>query len=187
MCINKIKNVREAKKYFFACGCSHFHMAREYPERYSEYTKLGVIKEQENQWKKEYIKNEFDEAMNSQDDREIYSHIFRITEVMINNFIDLSNLELLYEAITIKLNVVDSFTKILFSESIVRVIKKTNKNTSDLFVKLRDLALSLSMESINNPTDISASTKNVNYLSDILDESKIIERANRVAYDCRAL
>ena len=45
-----ITNLSEAKKYFQAMGCSSFHMAREYPDRYEENQALNVSKDFESEW-----------------------------------------------------------------------------------------------------------------------------------------
>ena len=52
-----IKTVEQAKEYFGAMGCSHFHMGREFPQRYDEYRKLNIPKQTETEWQKE----QFDE------------------------------------------------------------------------------------------------------------------------------
>jgi hypothetical protein len=48
-----ITTIEQAKVYFCAMGCSHFHMAREYPERYREYQKLKISRETEHEWRSE--------------------------------------------------------------------------------------------------------------------------------------
>jgi|GEM_PF-2436396 len=46
-----ITTEKMAKSYFTSMGCSHFHMAREYPARYDEYKKFGITQETERLWK----------------------------------------------------------------------------------------------------------------------------------------
>lgn len=46
----------DAKSYFQAMGCSHFHMSREFPERYSEYKALNISGDTEIEWKEESLK-----------------------------------------------------------------------------------------------------------------------------------
>lgn len=45
-----IKSIKQAEEYFKAMGCLHFHMAREFPQRYEEYKELNITKEQEIEW-----------------------------------------------------------------------------------------------------------------------------------------
>ena len=48
-----IAGLAGAKAYFRGMGYSHFHMYREYPERYREYEALAVPETQEIEWTKE--------------------------------------------------------------------------------------------------------------------------------------
>jgi len=48
-----INDIEQAKKYFIAMGCSHFHMTREYPQRAKEYITLDIDPEIESEWRKE--------------------------------------------------------------------------------------------------------------------------------------
>ena len=48
-----INNIEQARKYFIAMGCSHFHMTREYPQRAKEYIELDIDPEIESKWRKE--------------------------------------------------------------------------------------------------------------------------------------
>jgi hypothetical protein len=58
-----ITSVELAKKYFVSMGCSHFHMAREYPERYDEYRGMEIPKDTEQQWKKEIFQQLYNKLM----------------------------------------------------------------------------------------------------------------------------
>ena len=51
----KIQTIEDAKRYFQSMGCSHFHMSREYPERYTEYEALEITKAQETEWRQDEI------------------------------------------------------------------------------------------------------------------------------------
>jgi hypothetical protein len=48
-----IKTLEQAKEYFRAMGCTHFHMSREFPQRYDEYLQLNIPRETEFEWRKE--------------------------------------------------------------------------------------------------------------------------------------
>ena len=44
-----LTTLEDAKRYYQAMGCSHFHMAREYPEPYQEYRTLKIAESVEAQ------------------------------------------------------------------------------------------------------------------------------------------
>lgn len=55
-----IYDIEQAKKYFIAMGCSHFHMTREYPQRAKEYIALDIDPEIESEWRKEEFEKMLD-------------------------------------------------------------------------------------------------------------------------------
>jgi hypothetical protein len=44
------ENLQQAKEFFKSMGCSHYHMAHEYPDRYKEYRRLRIPKQTEMVW-----------------------------------------------------------------------------------------------------------------------------------------
>jgi hypothetical protein len=50
-----IDSIDQAKEYFKEMGCSHFHMSREYPERYDEYIDLHIPIYLETEWINESV------------------------------------------------------------------------------------------------------------------------------------
>ena len=52
-CDEPITSVDSAKRYFQSMGCSHFHMSREIPQRYTEYRGLKIPKSKETEWTRE--------------------------------------------------------------------------------------------------------------------------------------
>ncbi len=48
-----LRTLEDAEAYFKAMGCSRFHMAREYPDRYAEYQRIVVDKTLERRWEAE--------------------------------------------------------------------------------------------------------------------------------------
>lgn len=50
-----LKTLEDAHRFFQAVGCSHLHMAREFPERYAEYRLLGVSEAVERVWRRAEI------------------------------------------------------------------------------------------------------------------------------------
>jgi len=64
-----IRAIEDAKRYFKAMGCSHFHMAREYPVRNSEYFALRVSSASEVEWTREEISSAVDQLLSTATDR----------------------------------------------------------------------------------------------------------------------
>lgn len=62
-----IKTTRQAKEFFKAMGCSHFHMDREYPERSKEYGQLDISKLAETEWRKEQFDEYYVSIMENQE------------------------------------------------------------------------------------------------------------------------
>ena len=49
----QILNLEQAKHYFIAMGCSHFHLAREDFQRRDEYYALNISSETEKEWRQQ--------------------------------------------------------------------------------------------------------------------------------------
>ena len=47
--------------------CSHFHMCREYPQRYDEYMKLNIAKEKETEWRLEELDKYYDDVLSNKE------------------------------------------------------------------------------------------------------------------------
>jgi len=58
-----IQDLALAQAYFRAMGCSHFHMSREYPDRYEEYRALHISAETEAPWMRAEFDARLDELM----------------------------------------------------------------------------------------------------------------------------
>ncbi len=65
---DSINTVDEAEIYFKSMGCMHFHMLREYPQRYDEYKRLNISKQQEIQWTEESFNNYYDAVIMEKSD-----------------------------------------------------------------------------------------------------------------------
>lgn len=48
-----IRNLADAKEFYWQMGCNGFHMFREFPERYHEYSELKISSEIEEAWRQE--------------------------------------------------------------------------------------------------------------------------------------
>ena len=57
-----ILNLEQAKRFFIKMGCSHFHMVREYPDKYNAY-KAFVSDELESKWTKEEFERRVAETL----------------------------------------------------------------------------------------------------------------------------
>jgi hypothetical protein len=49
--MRRIENRDDARRFFQAMGCSHFHMWHDYPRRHDEYCSLGIETTLENEWR----------------------------------------------------------------------------------------------------------------------------------------
>lgn len=67
------ETIRKAKEFFEEMGCSHFHMAREYPERYSEYKRLKISKQTEMKWTEEKFDEYYVSITNNTDHNSLWS------------------------------------------------------------------------------------------------------------------
>jgi hypothetical protein len=78
-----IRTIDDAKRYFQYMGCSHFHMCREYPERYAEYGTLGIGDDIELQWTAEEIDRLIEQLTKSgTDSAELWWIHLRITDLI---------------------------------------------------------------------------------------------------------
>lgn len=77
-----ITSIEQAKEYYRAMGCSHFHMAREYPNRYEEYQKLNISKQKETLWKTEQLDEYYNDVVENKTDMELWIIHSRISELV---------------------------------------------------------------------------------------------------------
>jgi len=56
----------EAKEFFISMGCSSFHMCREHPEKYSQYTALNISTSLEQQWVMESFTSAYEKLLSGQ-------------------------------------------------------------------------------------------------------------------------
>jgi len=62
-----IRTLEQAKEFFKAMGCSHFHMDREFPERSQEYRRLNITEHTEAEWREEQFDEYYLSIMESKD------------------------------------------------------------------------------------------------------------------------
>jgi hypothetical protein len=80
-----IKNIQQAKEYFIAMGCSHFHMAREYPHRYEEYKQFNITKQMESEWRMEQLEDYYKNIMEDDSSNPlwiVHSNMSELTEIL---------------------------------------------------------------------------------------------------------
>ena len=68
-----IRTIEQAKDFFKAMGCSHFHMDREHPERSQEYKLLKISKQKEAEWRKEHFDEYYFNIMESKDNGSLWN------------------------------------------------------------------------------------------------------------------
>jgi hypothetical protein len=59
-----IRDLPTAQAYFRAMGCSHFHMGRDYPDRYKEYKAVQISEETEVVWMRAEFESTLDALIN---------------------------------------------------------------------------------------------------------------------------
>ncbi len=67
-----LRTVQQAKEYFRFMGCSHFHMVREYPQRYEEYMQLNISTQIEIEWRKEQLNEYYMNVIKDEEDKELW-------------------------------------------------------------------------------------------------------------------
>jgi len=83
-----IHTIEQAKEFFKGMGCSHFHMDREFPERYQEYRLLNISEQTETEWREEQFDEYYLSIMEGIDKDllwSIYSSMYDLFEVIKTN------------------------------------------------------------------------------------------------------
>ncbi len=68
-----INTIEQAKTYFREMGCSHYGMARDFPQRYQEYKKLNISKELEREWEIEQFYEYYSSLMRTADSESLWN------------------------------------------------------------------------------------------------------------------
>ena len=74
--------MNEAREYFISMGCSAFHMAREYPDRYDHYKRLHITAELEHQWTMEAFTDTYDKVLGGHHSENLWAWHSRWEEYM---------------------------------------------------------------------------------------------------------
>jgi hypothetical protein len=67
-----LHTIEQAKTYFREMGCSHYHMARDFPQRYEEYKKLNISRELEREWELEQFYEYYSHLMETADNDSLW-------------------------------------------------------------------------------------------------------------------
>jgi len=67
-----IETILQAKAFFRAMRCSHFHIDRDFPERAREYDRLGISRQTERQWIEEQFEEYHDCIVKGQETEELW-------------------------------------------------------------------------------------------------------------------
>lgn len=80
-----IESIQQAKEYFRSMGCSHFHMACEYPQKYEEYKRLNISKQEETKWTIERLSEYYNDIMEDKNDTilwVVHSSMYDLVEIL---------------------------------------------------------------------------------------------------------
>ena len=92
-----ITSLADAKVYFQTMGCSHFHMCREYPERYREYQVLNATESQETKWTEEKLEDLRLQSSSSETDSKILWEIHSSMEDLVSTLKTIASLECIHK------------------------------------------------------------------------------------------
>ncbi len=163
-----------AKELFLKYGGSYFHMERE-GELYF-YRKWNISKEQENVWIKEYQQENIKLLIEKQDATTVDSCFSTLCRT-ISEFKNTDSLKTLLEVVSQTYKQYDSFTKIRFSEELLHIAESDGLHKSSIWFDAKKLAIEILKNVIKNPITIDPYYKGLEYLSDILNEEKMMNRA----------
>jgi vacuolar-type H+-ATPase subunit I/STV1 len=77
-----IKSMKQAKEYFMSMGCSHFHMGREFPQRYEEYKQLNISKKKETEWRMEQLDEYFNDIIENKNNTRLWAVHSRMADLV---------------------------------------------------------------------------------------------------------
>ncbi|RII24947.1 MAG: hypothetical protein CXR30_19435 [Geobacter sp.] len=159
----EITQAEDAKRYFQEMGCSHFHMAREYPAKYQQYQELRISKQLEYEWRLESIyrtkKKLLDAATANGDLWFMHSSAADLAEVQQS----MEALQAVYEATKSIVHRLPHNDKVLVAETIngrkeIRyqdglIFLSAKLNRRDIAAEFATVSLSLSQEAKKHHVD----------------------------------
>ena len=141
--------MKEAKKYFIEMDCSHFYMAREYPERYSEYQKMSIDKQIEQMWREEFLEKKIATIEQVTDNNIINSLLGEIRTAVFSEF-EINNVVYYIKAVHSREAHLDGFNMVVISESIVEIFRN-KKSLGNYATTLLEIGIRLSKRAFENP------------------------------------
>lgn len=184
MSINKITNTKEAKKYYFEMSCNHFHMAREYPKRYSEYKNQLILKSEEEQWTLEFISSKLEALQHIYTSKELRAILMEVYTAVKNTY-NTTTKKMYIEVLEKIINKGDSFCKLIVLESMAQetnIVKDQSLTYVKKFYQIAEMAID---ELEKDPYTYDKSTiedSSIMSLS-ILERNKIENRISKVKED----
>ena len=79
-----IETIEQAKEIFLSVNGSPFHMAREFPQRYSEYRQLNIAPQTELEWREELLTGQFKEIKETEDPKQLWIIYSRMCDVFVD-------------------------------------------------------------------------------------------------------
>jgi len=126
----KPDDYQKAKAIFMKHKCNYFFIAREEDGVYDEYTAYNVPKDIEDRWVEEYRDGLFGQLVVEKNQHKIAGLFYNICNTIGIYCPTPRPLELLTEFLMKSKPLLDSFTLILLSESLLRGVKSYRKNAS---------------------------------------------------------
>ncbi|MDF2629821.1 MAG: hypothetical protein K0R39_3652 [Symbiobacteriaceae bacterium] len=166
-------NLLAAKELFVKYGGSHFQMARE--EEYDRYRSFGVSKKQEMVWAEEQEK-EYLTKLNRESDAFEIERLISGLEFYLSNYYLRTVVLQMFETVSLKDSLLDSFSKVLISERVLDLVANSHA-TADIVTAGCTLASRLLQSVMHNPTTVAPAYSKLSYLTNILTEDTIKLRA----------
>lgn len=164
---NDMNEYFEAKEIFYGCYGSRSSIDKEYGKLYSKY---NVPKEIEEIWLKD-IKSILKEKICQSSSAEQHRYVTYLCDISeISENIDLLLILLQQD--------IDSFTRLLYCEKLISLIKKTNNAT---YNKIRKIIIDQRKIILSNISDIDDSYKKLSYMKDYdFSVGNLIKRIDRL-------
>lgn len=175
---DSMETLGTAKQLFMKYGGSFFHMDRE--GEYEHYKSLGISREQEKVWIEEYQRDLLKSIESENDGVKIRTSVRALVSSICDHGDGANNYgSTMVEVIKRKASTVDSFSKLLICESILRLVEfspsKGGATIDIAFVKATVAGVLQGV--ITNPTDISMEDRDNILYSEVIQSKSIVSRA----------
>jgi hypothetical protein len=177
-------NIEKAKEIFIKYGGSNFHMERE--GEYEFYKSFNITKKEEIQWIREYHKKVIIE-IESENKVSIFTSKLSELSNSIILFKDIESFKSMIDTVKEKSELIDSFSQLRIAEeiySIVNAFSKSEVKKDNALPYAKKIVLDILNRIIKEPITVDEDYKNVQYLKDVLNENRIINRIQRLIKTC---